>query len=102
MFSHLKAYNVNVAQNSAELAERLAELRVAQGGYEAEGLDVPDWVAEKRSSIQLAYDAKLKAENQAQLTRLKAQYEALATPGQKRSKIGAEINRIEKQLKKGS
>ena len=73
------------------LMEVDSQLKVLAGNYADRKLNIPEWIGEKLTEIDVEIKALVRAERLASIKKKKSQLAALMTNEDKRSKLTAEI-----------
>lgn len=68
-----------------------SQLTILAGNYDARKLEIPDWIGEKLTEIDVEIKALVRAERLAKVKKMKSQRAALMTNEEKRMKLDAEI-----------
>lgn len=68
-----------------------SQLKSLAGNYADRKLEIPDWVGEKLTEIDVEIKALVRAERLAKVKKMKSQRAALMTNEEKRMKLDAEI-----------
>jgi hypothetical protein len=98
MIETLKTLTV-AKYNLEELIELRKEARVLSQEYEAQTLQVPEWLKNAATTLDAEIKLRARDEKLRRLNEVKGRRAALATPEEKRAGLDAEIAALEESLK---
>lgn len=92
--------NMDVEQVATveELIVGKAQLETVDGGYQALGIETPEWVIDKLGETDREINSRVRGELQRRLRAAKARRAALRTREEQRSGLDSEIAELEKKL----